>query len=118
MGDGVLAYFGYPRAQENDAEHAVRAGGLDYGFKRMSVRAAARFSCSRKGLRRRSISMRVSICSGEPCGYEVPDQPGAGPVPCSPASHLEGIPQTAAAIAFNNESDYERALQRECWLMA
>ena len=26
MGDGVLAYFGYPRAQENDAEHAVRAG--------------------------------------------------------------------------------------------
>ena len=26
MGDGVLAYFGYPRAHENDAEHAVRAG--------------------------------------------------------------------------------------------
>ena len=25
MGDGVLAYFGYPRAQENDAEGAVRA---------------------------------------------------------------------------------------------
>lgn len=26
MGDGVLAYFGYPRAHENDAERAVRAG--------------------------------------------------------------------------------------------
>jgi predicted ATPase/class 3 adenylate cyclase len=26
MGDGVLAYFGYPRAQEHDAEAAVRAG--------------------------------------------------------------------------------------------
>jgi len=26
MGDGVLAYFGYPRAHEDDAEHAVRAG--------------------------------------------------------------------------------------------
>ena len=26
MGDGVLAYFGYPRAHEHDAEHAVRAG--------------------------------------------------------------------------------------------
>ena len=25
MGDGVLVYFGYPRAHENDAEHAVRA---------------------------------------------------------------------------------------------
>lgn len=26
MGDGVLAYFGYPRAHENDAERAVQAG--------------------------------------------------------------------------------------------
>ena len=25
MGDGVLAYFGYPQAHENDAERAVRA---------------------------------------------------------------------------------------------
>jgi len=25
MGDGVLAYFGYPQAREHDAEHAVRA---------------------------------------------------------------------------------------------
>ena len=26
MGDGILAYFGYPRAHEHDAEHAVQAG--------------------------------------------------------------------------------------------
>ena len=26
MGDGVLAYFGWPKAHENDAERAVRAG--------------------------------------------------------------------------------------------
>ena len=26
MGDGVLAYFGYPRADEHDAERVVRAG--------------------------------------------------------------------------------------------
>ncbi len=26
MGDGVLAYFGYPQAHEDDAERAVRAG--------------------------------------------------------------------------------------------
>jgi hypothetical protein len=30
MGDGVLAYFGYPQAHEDDAERAVRAG-LDRG---------------------------------------------------------------------------------------
>jgi class 3 adenylate cyclase len=26
LGDGVMAYFGYPKAHENDAERAVRAG--------------------------------------------------------------------------------------------
>jgi len=26
MGDGILAYFGYPQAHEHDAERAVRAG--------------------------------------------------------------------------------------------
>ncbi len=26
MGDGVLGYFGYPEAHEDDAERAVRAG--------------------------------------------------------------------------------------------
>ena len=26
MGDGVLAYFGWPQAHEDDAERAVRAG--------------------------------------------------------------------------------------------
>jgi hypothetical protein len=26
MGDGVLAYFGYPKAHEDDAERAVQAG--------------------------------------------------------------------------------------------
>ena len=32
MGDGVLVYFGYPQAHEDDAERAVRAGlGADRG---------------------------------------------------------------------------------------
>jgi class 3 adenylate cyclase len=26
MGDGILAYFGFPRAHEDDAEEAVRSG--------------------------------------------------------------------------------------------
>jgi class 3 adenylate cyclase len=40
MGDGVLIYFGYPRAHEDDAERAVRAGlGLIDGVGRLDVKS-------------------------------------------------------------------------------
>jgi class 3 adenylate cyclase len=39
MGDGVLVYFGYPRAHEDDAERAVRAG--------LAVVEAVRGKCPR-----------------------------------------------------------------------
>ncbi len=51
MGDGVLAYFGYPRAQEHDAEQAVRAGlALVDRVGRLDSRAGA--LASRVGLSR------------------------------------------------------------------
>ena len=41
MGDGVLAYFGYPRAHEDDAERAVRAGlGVVDAVGRLEVKSA------------------------------------------------------------------------------
>jgi class 3 adenylate cyclase/predicted ATPase len=40
MGDGVLVYFGYPQAHEDDAERAVRAGlGLIEAVGRLDLRA-------------------------------------------------------------------------------
>jgi class 3 adenylate cyclase/predicted ATPase len=40
MGDGVLAYFGYPTAHENDAEHAVRAGlGIVAAVTRLDIKS-------------------------------------------------------------------------------
>ena len=40
MGDGVLAYFGYPQAHEDDAERAVRAGlGLIDAVARLDIRS-------------------------------------------------------------------------------
>jgi class 3 adenylate cyclase len=40
MGDGVLVYFGYPRAHEDDAERAVRAGlGLITAVARLDVKS-------------------------------------------------------------------------------
>jgi class 3 adenylate cyclase/tetratricopeptide (TPR) repeat protein len=52
-GDGILAYFGYPRAHEDDAERAVRAG-LDViaAVERLKTRAAA------------PLAVRIGIATG------------------------------------------------------
>jgi class 3 adenylate cyclase len=40
MGDGVLVYFGYPQAHEDDAERAVRAGlGAIDAVRRLDVKS-------------------------------------------------------------------------------
>jgi class 3 adenylate cyclase/predicted ATPase len=52
MGDGVLAYFGYPQAHEDDAERAVRAG-LNL------IEAVARLGAEGTGLH-----VRIGIATG------------------------------------------------------
>jgi class 3 adenylate cyclase/predicted ATPase len=54
MGDGVLAYFGYPQAHEDDAERAVRAG-LDLSS------AIGRLNADDG----RALSVRVGIATGQ-----------------------------------------------------
>lgn len=56
MGDGVLAYFGYPMAHEDDAERAVRAG-LDMAPAMAPIRGAFADGDFR-------ISVRVGIATG------------------------------------------------------
>jgi class 3 adenylate cyclase/predicted ATPase len=52
MGDGVLVYFGYPRAHEDDAERAVRAGlGSIDAVGRLDVKSA-------------TLQARVGIATG------------------------------------------------------
>src|SRR5205823_10992927 len=53
MGDGVLVYFGYPQAHEDDAERAVRAG-LDIVAAMPSVRAVDDLK----------LACRIGIASG------------------------------------------------------
>jgi class 3 adenylate cyclase len=53
MGDGVLAYFGYPRAHEDDAEHAVRAGlGIAEAVPKLNTQAGV------------SLEVRIGIATG------------------------------------------------------
>jgi class 3 adenylate cyclase/predicted ATPase len=53
MGDGVLAYFGYPRAHEDDAERAVRAG--------LEIEAAV---ASLKTRGTEPLAVRIGIATG------------------------------------------------------
>jgi hypothetical protein len=53
MGDGVLVYFGYPRAHEDDAERAVRAG--------LGIAEAVGQMTSDPG---RGLQVRVGIATG------------------------------------------------------
>jgi class 3 adenylate cyclase/tetratricopeptide (TPR) repeat protein len=56
-GDGLLVYFGYPQAHEDDAERAVRAGlGVLGELERSNERFEARYGAR--------ISVRMSIHSG------------------------------------------------------
>jgi class 3 adenylate cyclase/predicted ATPase len=57
LGDGVLAYFGYPSANEDDAERAVRAGlALVQAVRRLNALLRARF--------RVELAVRVGIHTG------------------------------------------------------
>ncbi|UQD84599.1 AAA family ATPase [Bradyrhizobium elkanii USDA 76] len=53
IGDGILAYFGYPRAHEDDAERAVRAG-LDV------IAAIGKLETRAK----EGVAVRIAIASG------------------------------------------------------
>jgi class 3 adenylate cyclase/predicted ATPase len=53
LGDGVVAYFGYPRAHENDAERAARAGlALIDAVKALAIPVAGR------------LQVRVGVATG------------------------------------------------------
>ena len=68
MGDGVLAYFGFPRAHEDDAERAVRAG-LDLtdavaNLQTPTARNPADAHRCRDRDRRRRRPRRPRVCAG------------------------------------------------------
>ncbi|TGT65366.1 adenylate/guanylate cyclase domain-containing protein [Mesorhizobium sp. M2E.F.Ca.ET.166.01.1.1] len=63
MGDGVLVYFGYPQAHENDAEQAVRAGlALVDNVRRLQLSEALRV---RVGIATGQVVVGDLITAGE-----------------------------------------------------
>ena len=82
LGDGVLVYFGYPRAHEDDAERAVRAA--------LDVRAAVE---RLRPLPEVELATRVGIATGRVVVGEV----GAG-TPAAELTASGGTPNLAARL--------------------
>jgi len=69
LGDGVMAYFGYPEAHENDAERAILAGlSILYAISESNQQAPpplpSPMSSNGGGNRRPKLSARIGIDSG------------------------------------------------------
>jgi class 3 adenylate cyclase len=96
VGDGILAYFGYPQAHEEDAERAVRAGlGIIEGIRKCNEQVAER--------KQVELSVRIGIATGP---VVVGDLIGEGPLQESVAlgetpnlaSRLQGLAQPDTVI--------------------
>ena len=94
VGDGILAYFGYPRAHEDDAERAVRAG-LDIitAIAPLETRAEER------------VEVRIAIASGLVVvgdlvsGSASEEQAMVGDTP-NVAARLQSLAEPGAVVAL------------------
>jgi class 3 adenylate cyclase/predicted ATPase len=92
LGDGLLVYFGYPRAHEDDAQRAVRAAlGIAEAMERLNVRL------------RRERDVRLAVRVGIHTGLVVVGEIGSGARPEQLA--LGETPNLAARLQTIAEPD-------------
>jgi predicted ATPase/class 3 adenylate cyclase len=91
MGDGVLVYFGYPQAHEDDAERAVRAGLA-------AVEAVDRIDVNSVKLRARvGIATGVVVVGDLIGGGSAQEQSAVGETP-NLAARLQALAQPGAVV--------------------
>jgi class 3 adenylate cyclase len=81
VGDGILTYFGWPTAHEEDPERAVRAG--------LEIVHAVKLASSPEDL-----SVRIGIATGS---VVVGEQTGVGPVQARGGQHAQSSRAAASA---------------------
>src|SRR6516164_7499346 len=65
LGDGVIAYFGWPEAHDNDGERAARAGlAILEGIAKLNEQTPLPMSNNGRGIARPKLAARVGIDSG------------------------------------------------------
>ena len=96
IGDGVLAYFGYPKAHQEDAERAVRAGlGIIDGIRTLGTRIGARKPVG--------LAVRIGIATGPVVVGDVvgtvasQERAAIGKTP-NVAMHLQGLAQPNSVV--------------------
>ncbi|MGE5778223.1 MAG: adenylate/guanylate cyclase domain-containing protein [Hyphomicrobiales bacterium] len=95
VGDGVLAYFGYPQAHEEDAERAVRAGlGIIDGIRKLNVRLAE----GGVELRVRLGIATGSVVVGDMIGERTSEESAVVGMTPNVASRLQGIAQPDTVV--------------------
>ena len=90
MGDGVLAYFGYPRAHEDEAERAVRSG-----LARSSAVASLVASPGRAARPRGSASLPARSVVGDLIGEGAAREAGGGRRDAEPRGAVAGARSAA-----------------------
>jgi len=99
LGDGLLVYFGYPVAHENDAQRAVYAGiGIPRAINNLNSQLQADYSVS--------LSVRIGIHTGpvvvgEMGGGERQENLAMGETP-NLAARLEGLAQPDTVVISGN----------------
>src|SRR6516225_7508311 len=94
MGDGVLAYFGYPQAHEDDAERAVQAG--------LELVAAVRDLRTHATLRTRVGIATGLVVAGDLIGSgSAQEQAVVGETP-NLAARLQGIAEPNSVVIADN----------------
>src|SRR6516164_1288631 len=92
MGDGVLAYFGYPRAHEDDAERAVRAGlEIEGAVKGLETRGTERLAV-RSGIATGIVVVGDLVGEGS-----AQEQAGVGETP-NLAARLQALAQSGQIV--------------------
>jgi len=87
QGDGALAYFGYPSAQEDDAERAVRAGlALVDAIASLRSDVAA------------SLQVRIGVATGELLIRETPAEQEVFGEPPNVAARLQAMAEPGAVL--------------------
>ena len=89
LGDGVVAFFGYPQAHEDEAERAIRAA-LDM------VQACARIELPGAAQTNQPVQVRVGIATG--VVVVLPDNGGAVGDTMNLAARLQGMAQPGSVV--------------------